>query len=147
MGDGVFANAHFILPVGTQVVTAAEVFGTSGEVVYPAGSVGEVTRAPSDNEHSYRVRFLDGNEVALRRQQLAIRKQVQQAGLQPAWTEETEADLYQYVIYRCVVGSRAYGLDGPGSDTDRRGIYLPPAALQWSLYGVPEQLERDETQE
>ena len=129
------------------MVTAAEVFGADGEIAYPAGSVGEVVKAPVDNEHSYRVRFLDGNEVSLRRQQLAIRKQVQQAGLQPAWTEETEADLYHYVIYRCVVGSRAYGLDGPGSDTDRRGIYLPPATLQWSLYGVPEQLERDETQE
>jgi predicted nucleotidyltransferase len=28
-----------------------------------------------------------------------------------------------------------------------RGIYLPPAELHWSLYGVPEQIERDETQE
>ena len=33
------------------------------------------------------------------------------------------------------------------SDIDRRGIYLPPADLHWSLYGVPEQLENDETQE
>jgi len=51
------------------------------------------------------------------------------------------------VIFRCVVGSRAYGLDGPGSDTDRRGIYLPPADLHWSLYGVPEQIEDHERQE
>ena len=33
------------------------------------------------------------------------------------------------------------------SDTDRRGIYLPPAELHWSLYGVPEQLENAETEE
>jgi predicted nucleotidyltransferase len=46
-----------------------------------------------------------------------------------------------HVIYRCIVGSRAYGLDDSDSDTDRRGIYLPPADLHWSLYGVPEQLE------
>lgn len=52
-----------------------------------------------------------------------------------------------HVILRCVVGSRAYGLDGPDSDTDRRGIYLPPADLQWSLAGVPEQLEHEATQE
>ncbi len=26
---------------------------------------------------------------------------------------------------------------------DRRGFYLPPAELQWSLVGVPEQLEND----
>jgi hypothetical protein len=51
------------------------------------------------------------------------------------------------VIYRCVVGSRAFGLDDENSDTDLRGIYLPPADLHWSLYGVPEQLENDENQE
>ena len=33
------------------------------------------------------------------------------------------------------------------SDIDRRGIYLPPADLHWSLYGVPDQLENDDTQE
>jgi predicted nucleotidyltransferase len=58
-----------------------------------------------------------------------------------------EHDLYRHVIYRCVVGSRAYGLDGPESDTDRRGVYLPPAERHWSLYGVPEQLENPATEE
>jgi predicted nucleotidyltransferase len=43
--------------------------------------------------------------------------------------------------------SRAYGLEHAESDVDRRGIYLPPADLQWALYGVPEQLENDATQE
>jgi uncharacterized protein len=52
-----------------------------------------------------------------------------------------------YILYRCIVGSRAYGLDTPESDTDRRGFYLPPARLHWSLNGVPEQLENDATQE
>ena len=51
------------------------------------------------------------------------------------------------MIYRCVVGSRAYGLESDASDTDRRGVYVPPAELHWSLYGVPEQLEYDPTQE
>ena len=57
------------------------------------------------------------------------------------------ADLYERVIYRCVIGSQAYGLADADSDVDRRGIYLPTADLHWSLYGVPEQLENDETQE
>ncbi len=35
-----------------------------------------------------------------------------------------KCDLYEHVIYRCVIGSRAYGLDEDGSDIDRRGIYL-----------------------
>lgn len=30
-----------------------------------------------------------------------------------------------------------------GSDSDRRGFYLPPADLEWSLAGVPEQLESE----
>src|SRR5262249_52025226 len=57
------------------------------------------------------------------------------------------AGLFERVIYRCVIGSQAYGLSGAASDVDRRGIYLPPADLHWSLYGVPEQLENDATQE
>ena len=49
--------------------------------------------------------------------------------------------------HRCVIGSQAYGLADAESDVDRRGIYLPSADLHWSLYGVPEQLENDATQE
>jgi predicted nucleotidyltransferase len=59
----------------------------------------------------------------------------------------TKHGLFNRVIYRCVIGSRAYGLATDDSDTDRRGIYLPPADLEWSLYGVPEQIENDENQE
>src|SRR5206468_6373245 len=55
-------------------------------------------------------------------------------------------DLEKLVIYRCVVGSRAYGLDNDESDTDRRGVYLAPAELQWSLFGAPEQFEDSATQ-
>jgi uncharacterized protein len=76
-------------------------------------------------------------------QHLIIRKEARGAGLRTA----EGAALDTYVILRCVVGSRAYGLDRPGSDTDRRGVYLPPADLHWSLAGVPEQLENDAEQE
>jgi uncharacterized protein len=55
-------------------------------------------------------------------------------------------DLEQSIIYRCVVGSRAYGLDNDESDTDRRGVYLAPAELQWSLFGAPEQFEDNASQ-
>ena len=58
-----------------------------------------------------------------------------------------DSDLVERVILRCVVGSRAYGLEREGSDTDRRGVYLPPADLHWSLAGAPPQLENDATQE
>ncbi len=53
----------------------------------------------------------------------------------------------EWIIYKCVIGSRAYGLDTPESDTDYRGIYLPPADRHWSFAGVPEQIESDERQE
>jgi uncharacterized protein len=55
-------------------------------------------------------------------------------------------DYSHYIIYDCIVGSRAYGLDTDESDTDRRGIYLPPADLHWSIRGVPEQIVIDENQ-
>ena len=55
--------------------------------------------------------------------------------------------LFDRVILRCIIGSRAYGLDHEASDTDYRGVYLPPAEAHWSLYGVPDQLESEPTQE
>jgi len=71
----------------------------------------------------------------------------QQGNIHDAGQVLATYDLFDRVIYRCVIGSRAYGLDDEHSDTDRRGIYLPPADLHWSLYGVPEQLENEATQE
>ena len=66
-------------------------------------------------------------------------------GAAPAGSDRD--DLFSRVIFRCVIGSRAYGLDHEESDVDRRGCYLPPADRHWSLYGVPDQIENDATQE
>ena len=44
------------------------------------------------------------------------------------------------------MGSQAYGLATDESDIDRRGIYLAPVELQWSLFGAPEQFEDDAAQ-
>jgi uncharacterized protein len=135
-----------ILPVGTQIVMRIAVKSSSGEE-QPSGAVGVIVQAPVDAAHAYRVRFTDGSEASLRRSELAVRKQFQREGLD--WGELADAgiDLSPYVIYCCIVGSRAYGLEGEGSDVDRRGIYLPPAELHWSLAGVPEQLENSEREE
>ncbi len=54
---------------------------------------------------------------------------------------EVGDDLRPWIIYRCQVGSKAFGLAGDDSDDDLRGIYLPPARLHWSLRRLPEQLE------
>lgn len=56
------------------------------------------------------------------------------------------SDLDAFLIYRVVVGSRAFGLETGDSDTDRRGIYLPPADRHWSMVPLPEQLENDAEQ-
>src|SRR6185503_14539697 len=137
-------NPNLIIPIGTQVVSRVEIKGPAGEPACPPGAVGEIIEAPVDNFHSYRVRFVNGVEASLRRQEISIRKQYQQ---ERAGEILSEFSLYDYVIYRCIVGSRAFGLDESGSDTDRRGIYLPPAEMQWSLYGVPEQLENADREE
>jgi predicted nucleotidyltransferase len=82
---------------------------------------------------------VDGAEESFFRADLTIYRQV--AAEVPCGPDST--DLYRFVIYRCIVGSTAYGLSQEGSDTDRRGFYLPPADLEWSLAGVPEQLETE----
>lgn len=133
----------WVYPVGTQVVTRKDVQGSNGRTAHPAGAVGVVTKAPNDQRHSYRVRFLDGFEASLRHDQLVRLSEYRDT--RPG--ELASAGLFERVIYRCVIGSRAYGLEVDDSDTDRRGIYLPLATSHWSLYGVPEQLEDDATQE
>lgn len=133
------------LPIGTQVVTCADILDRSGAVVCPGGAVGVIVALPGAELQPYRVRLPDGRIIHAHRQDLAVGKEVQRQGLLIAGAHVTS--LYRYVIYRCVVGSRAYGLATADSDTDRRGFYLPPAALQWSLAGVPEQLENRETEE
>ena len=50
------------------------------------------------------------------------------------------------VIYSAIVGSRAYGLEVEGSDTDRRGIYLAPTARVLSVQDVEEQHVDDAAQ-
>ena len=145
-------NSHLILPLGTRVVALVEVRGSDGKSVHPRGAVGVVIQSPSDYWHSYRVRFPDGFDAAFHRQELAILTQFQLGGVIDAAADGSAAllaeyDLQRHVIYRCIVGSRAYGLDDADSDTDRRGVYLPPAELHWSLYGVPEQLDYNATEE
>lgn len=50
------------------------------------------------------------------------------------------------VCYSAIVGSRAHGLEADGSDTDRRGFFIPSALLHFSLDGVPNQIVHDSDQ-
>ncbi|SFJ18572.1 nucleotidyltransferase domain-containing protein [Planctomicrobium piriforme] len=136
-----------ILPTGTQVVVLRDVIGQNGRIVHPHGAVGVVVKSPEDLNHAYRVRFLDGFEEALHGDQVVILSRFKTGEIGDSEVTAARSDLSDRVILRCVIGSRAYGLDDNQSDTDYRGIFLPTADKQWSLYGVPEQIECDETQE
>jgi len=129
---------------GTQVVSLVEIRGTNNSLVHPRGAVGVVTRTPTGDQNQFLVRFPDGFETSLTRAQLEILKLFKDR--LPNGKPDADFDLESLVIYRCVVGSRAYGLDNDESDTDRRGVYLAPAELQWSLFGAPEQFEDNATQ-
>lgn len=147
MKSRVHNSPNLIYSVGTQVVVLKAVQGSNGKTAHPAGAVGVVVRSPRDRQHSYRVRFVDDFEAPLHHDNLMLLAEYKEGAINDSNKTLSTHGLFDRVIYRCVVGSRAFGLDTDESDTDRRGIYLPPADLHWSLYGVPEQLENDESEE
>jgi hypothetical protein len=140
-------SSTMIYAAGTQVVTNKPVQNVAGKIAHPVGAVGVIVRSPQDRQHAYRVRFTDGFEAPLHHDNLTLLAVYKQGGLVEPPCDLSHNGLFDRVIYRCVIGSRAYGLDQEQSDTDRRGIYLPPAARHWSLFGVPAQLENEERQE
>ncbi len=134
---------------GTQVVSLVEVRGPNDSLVHPRGAVGVVTRTPAVAGEHFLVRFPDGFEKSLASSQIEVLKHFKDRlgdSAQQKGRPDSGFDLESCIIYRCVVGSRAYGLDNDESDTDRRGLYLAPADLQWSLFGAPEQFEDNATQ-
>jgi len=141
---------HLILSVGTRIVTRNDANRIGGGQLIPAGAVAVITDSPADGQHAYKVRCNDGAEAMLRRNEFSILKEFKNDEAVGRDSSRADADFHHwqlFIIYRCVVGSQAFGLSGDDSDVDRRGIYLPPAELHWSLYGVPEQIENNDTQE
>jgi uncharacterized protein len=144
---------HLILSPGTRVVTRnpvnpiGGVSMNNGRAEIPTGAVATIIVSPADATHAYKVRFNDGIEAMIRRSEFSILKEFKTEGLDSTAPGLNFEDWQPRIIYRCVVGSQAFGLSGDSSDVDRRGIYLPPAELHWSLYGVPEQIENNDTQE
>ena len=138
------------ISAGTQVVALVEIRGPNKSLVYPRGAVGVVTRTPTGEEDHFLVRFPDGFAKSLARAQLEVLKHFKdrlgEVGRVSPSAPPTDFDLESLIIYRCVTGSQAYGLETEESDTDRRGIYLAPAELQWSLFGSPEQFEDNAAQ-
>jgi hypothetical protein len=138
------------LSPGTQVVTRVEVRDEAGRLLRQAGTVGSVLEPVDDGpETRYRIRFASGDDALLPRGDLSIRKERQREVVsgRPLGAKDIDRLLTAQLIFQCVAGSRAYGLDESGSDIDRRGIFVAPAPMQWSLQKAPEYLERPELQE
>ena len=145
---GNIPSSNLLLPQGTRVVIRNEVRCFHGTGKKSVVSVGMIFQVPTDAAHAYLVRFADGKEAALHRHELSILKHHHSEEMDAAAVRVDDMEeLRPFIIYTCVVGSRAYGLDDEHSDADRRGIYLPPADRHWSLFGPPEQLEDHANQE
>lgn len=134
-----------VLPAGTRVVLRRGLLGDDG-APRPAGAAAVVDDAPLDPAYSYQLRFADGGRAAAKRGEFDV---LAHALALAAGGEArlAEGGLFGRVVLRVVVGSRAYGLDDDDSDVDRRGVYLAPAELHWSLWGIAEQVENAATQE
>jgi uncharacterized protein len=130
----------FVIAAGTQVVLKVPKTLPDGQQFKPAGSVGVVLESPPDNRQPYTVRFTDGAVVQAPFDELALRRREVEDEL-----GEIQDDMRPWIIYRCQVGSKAFGLSSGDSDDDLRGIYLPPARLHWSLRRLPEQVELEES--
>ena len=124
-----------------------EIRGSNDVLVHPRGAVGVVTRTPAGTESHYLVRFPDGFESSMARVQFEVLKHFKDRLTGGDEVHATASfELEAFVIYRCVMGSRAYGLETDDSDTDVRGIFIAPAELHWSLFGAPEQFEDNASQ-
>jgi predicted nucleotidyltransferase len=128
---------NFLIPVGSQVVLRYDRRVPGTDATKPAGTVAEVVEAPASNDRPYLVRFLDGTEFRLKFGELLVRRGDHTVEA----TATAGPDVSAFVVYRVMVGSRAFGLATESSDEDRRGVFLPPAEWHWSLTKPPEQVE------
>ncbi|MBE1488647.1 nucleotidyltransferase domain-containing protein [Plantactinospora soyae] len=132
------------LPAGTQVVLRQTAADTEG-VRVQRGATGRVVGydEPADD---YLVQLADGRRLRSPRGHLTLRKAHQHGAAVGAGAPAVDgADLLaRHTIYAAVVGSRAFGLDTEGSDTDIRGVYVAPTPAFWSLTKPPSHLEGPE---
>ena len=142
-------SPNFVIPAGTQVVLLEPIkINDSNDQFKKPGNVGVVIKCPPHNDLPYLIRFNDGAELNATFQQLVLRRQEIDMALAvpPSNLDGSTEGFQPDVIYRCQVGSKAFGLSNEDSDDDIRGVFVPSARQHWSLYAVPEQIE-DQTDE
>lgn len=138
-------SRNFVFPAGSQVVLqqTKSIETDSGELFRKPGTVGVVIKCPPHNDAPYTVQFPDGLVVEASFDELTLRRQEIDNLLSG---DQDDEQFRSYVIYRCQVGSKAFGLSNESSDDDIRGIFLPPADRHWSLHAVPQQIEFNDGQ-
>ena len=139
----------FVFPAGSQVVlqssqTVVADDDASSSMVKKAGTVGVVIKCPAHNGNPYLVRFADDTACEVSIRDLVLRREeIDNLLREPDFSDAT---LRSSIIYKCQVGSKAFGLANESSDDDIRGIFLSPAIEHWSLFEVPEQIESNDGQ-
>ena len=70
------ARRERIVPLGTQIVTRVDVRTPEGGLLQMAGAVAVVLQMPSEVNGEYRIRFPDGAEASLGRNDFQVRKEL-----------------------------------------------------------------------
>ena len=112
MAKRVNYHPNLIFSVGTQVASLKDVVGQNGRTLHPRGSVGIVVKSPRDLEHSYRVRFPDGVEEPLKPSELTLLAKFKEGEIGDSEITASRSDLFERVIYQCVIGLGVQFSDG-----------------------------------
>ena len=121
------------LPHGTQVVLRDAGQDSTGLTVQ-RGATGRVVGYDGAR---YRVALPDGRELSCVRGQVSLRREWQRSVALGDAADDGPSLVRDRTCYSAVVGSRAFGLDVDGSDTDVRGVFVAPTAAFWSLVKPP----------
>lgn len=130
-----------IIPEGTMVQTIVDKPSPGNGPMRRAGSRGKVERSPVDNAYAYLIGFGDGTRMFFKQRELALAS----APDEDDDLVDQETDFSPCVIFSSRVGLRTAGLGPaltPDVQDDIRGAFVPPATADWSLWKVPEQIQR-----
>ncbi|MCY2968509.1 MAG: hypothetical protein NT069_33605, partial [Planctomycetota bacterium] len=98
MTERVHHPPALIYSTGTQVVALRTIYGQGGRLLHPSGAVGVVVKSPGDLDHSYRVRFPDGVEEALRRDEIVLLAKYKEGALTDSEAAPARAELFDRVL-------------------------------------------------